>query len=667
MLKNMRLGLKLGLGFGVVLLLTIIVAGIGYRGMLGVEDRLDKADDVNRLVRFILEGRMQEKNFMLRKDQKNIDDHSVILKKLYGQVAETSEKFSDKLNKDQMAEVAGAVKEYEQAFTRYVESEKGKNESMAAMRKSAKLALEEAEETRSDQKEQLAGLLASGVADRRAINDKVTKADDANRMIKLFLSARKNEKEYIISRDPAYLKLNRDGLAKIHALIDDLKTRFHDQKNIAQLGHVVKSVNGYEEEFKQFVGFMDQQAKAEAVMLAAARKADEVCRDARADQKAKMVSEMENADLMSLSTSAFALVLGMLAAYFLTRAITRPVNMGVEFAGRMAHGDFSRTLEIDQKDEIGVLASALNNMVLRLREVVSEVDSATDNVASGSEELSASAQSLSQGATEQAASIEEVSSSMEQMASNIGQNAENAKETDGLANKAAADAKGTGQAVTQTVDAMRTIAEKISIIEEIARQTNLLALNAAIEAARAGEHGKGFAVVAAEVRKLAERSGTAAAEISELSSSSMAVAEQAGEMLQALVPDIERTAALVQEISAASNEQNAGAAQVNQAISQLDEVIQQNASASEEMASTSEELSAQGQQLQMTMSFFKVGHEGGAPRTSKVQVSRKPAAALPKAGPAPAPAPKPSAPVQSDSGGIDMDMTDDSDQEFERF
>ena len=221
--------------------------------------------------------------------------------------------------------------------------------------------------------------------------------------------------------------------------------------------------------------------------------------------------------------------------------------------------------------------------------------------------------------------------------------------------------------MTQTVDAMRTIAEKISIIEEIARQTNLLALNAAIEAARAGEHGKGFAVVAAEVRKLAERSGTAAGEISELSSSSMAVAEKAGEMLAALVPDIERTAALVQEISAASNEQNAGAVQVNQAIAQLDVVIQQNASASEEMASTSEELSAQGQQLQATMSFFNVGgHKKHPARASKVRVARKPAAALPEAGAASAGTTQKHE-SSDDFAGIDVDMTNDQDQEFERF
>jgi methyl-accepting chemotaxis protein len=257
------------------------------------------------------------------------------------------------------------------------------------------------------------------------------------------------------------------------------------------------------------------------------------------------------------------------------------------------------------------LMRTLSAMVKKLAEVVSEIQTAADNVASGSQELSASSEEMSQGATEQAASAEEASSSMEQMAANIKQNADNASQTEKIALKSSEDAVAGGKAVSETVSAMKQIAQKISIIEEIARQTDLLALNAAIEAARAGEHGKGFAVVASEVRKLAERSQMAAGEISRLSGTSVEVAEKAGDMLTRILPDIQKTAELVQEISAASNEQNAGAEQVNKAIQQLDQVIQQNASASEEMASTSEELSSQAEQLQETISYFKIGTEKG--------------------------------------------------------
>ncbi|MBF0567066.1 MAG: HAMP domain-containing protein [Nitrospirae bacterium] len=312
--------------------------------------------------------------------------------------------------------------------------------------------------------------------------------------------------------------------------------------------------------------------------------------------------------LLKLSASGIAcMVLVLLPALFIVNKVTGYLRLIAKGLGRISNGDLRVTIDYYMgKDEIGMLARSMNKMTEKLSGIVTGVKTASDYVFAGSGELSSTSQQLSEGATQQAASVEEASSSMEEMASNIRQSADNSQQTERIASKASGDAQEGGRAVAEVVEAMKQIASKISIIEEIARQTNLLALNAAIEAARAGEHGKGFAVVASEVRKLAERSQKAAGEISHLSSSSVSIAENAGEMLAKLVPDILKTAELVQEISAASAEQNTGAGQINKALQQLDQVIQQNASASEEMAAKSGELSSQARQLQSAVSFFRI-------------------------------------------------------------
>ena len=348
--------------------------------------------------------------------------------------------------------------------------------------------------------------------------------------------------------------------------------------------------------------------------------------------------------------------------------LVEATNGITENAKKVSQGNLM--VELKKRSENDDLMASLAAMVAKLKEVVLEVQGAADNVASGGQEMSSTAQQMSQGATEQAASAEEVSSSMEEMASSIRQNTDNAMQTEKIAIKSAADAKEGGKAVIETVMAMKEIATKISIIEEIARQTNLLALNAAIEAARAGEHGKGFAVVASEVRKLAERSQSAAGEISKLSTSSVAIAEQAGDMLTRMLPDIQKTAELVQEIAASSKEQDTGAEQINKAIQQLDQVIQQNASAAEEMASTTEELSSQAEQLKATIAFFTL--DSGSQRALTHHAPLKQIAsshhviahaAPPKAGK--------TAKNTRKTGGVNLELghggADDLDEAFEKY
>ena len=415
----------------------------------------------------------------------------------------------------------------------------------------------------------------------------------------------------------------------------------------------------------------------------------------------------QGAVMLLLSVGALAALVGVAAALWLSLSIGRGLNRALSVTQAVAKGDLEVDAKSSSRDEIGDLLNAmdamtddlkgmsgsaeaiakgdltaeveprsqadrlgiaLRDMTVKLREVIGNAGVSARYVAEGSQQMSSTSEQLSAGASSQAQAAEEASASIEQMSANIRQSADNASQTEKIATQSAADAKKSGEAVGRAVTAMKTIAEKITIIQEIARQTDLLALNAAVEAARAGTHGKGFAVVASEVRKLAERSQEAANEINGLSGETVEVSTEAGRMLETLVPNIQRTADLVQEISASTREQNTGAEQINQAIRELDKVIQQNAGAAEESAATSQELSAQATQLSGVIGYFNIGE---AQETAQAAAPVKaPAKKAPAKKVAARPQPKPASAEQKTSlKGFELDLAAEevSDAEFQRY
>ncbi|WP_439364471.1 methyl-accepting chemotaxis protein [Bradyrhizobium sp. DASA03005] len=536
------------------------------------------------------------------------------------------------------------------------------------------------------------------------------------------------EKNSILASDAEYDQFVAD-LAKTREQLLKLKEEIH----AAASENGKKLIDGFSAAYSKMNAFQDEtvklartdKAKAMDRSMHDGRKVVADALDAAnayilnvkknmADQAEQARQDGSRAEIILMSLVLASLVIAAVAATWIALNISRSLGQAVGLADAVAIGDLSRKIESSSNDEIGDLIKALNamtvnlnataavaneiaqgnlmveakplsdkdtlglaleRMVEKLRQIVSEALTAAQNVSAGSQELSASAEQLSQGATEQASSAEEASSSMEEMASNVKQNADNANQTEKIAAQSAKDAEASGAAVGRAVNAMQTIAEKITIVQEIARQTDLLALNAAVEAARAGEHGKGFAVVASEVRKLAERSQAAAAEIGTLSADTVKVAQDAGAMLAKLVPDIKKTAELVEEITAACREQDVGSAQINQAIQQLDKVGQQNASASEQVSSTSEELASQAEQLQSTIAYFRIEQgaksQAAAPIDRAVNQLRAKAATMAAAErPAKKPQAKPARALKvAGGGGFAFDMNDgedDRDAEFQR-
>ncbi len=682
MLKDMKIGLKMALGFGLVILLVLLIGTIGIINMLQIQSD-SKSLDQQYIPEVDISARVQASSFYTMYAMRG---YAFTYDSSYYEVAQ-----------ENLAMVEGALAEAEALAAKYSNLQalqegarqaiEHAGEYREAAEETQKLVLEveaarqQADDAAAEFIENCNAFIASqtqqqtqeinagaGAATLRRRAGRLTTAND---VIDLGNAVRIANFKSQATRDYDVMEAALENFAPMFSLLDGLINGSSLQANIIQLRNIKQSAERYQEAMAAILaGYraLDevgaQREEAGQLVLDAADAVVTAGLAQTVNIASLAVQRVSTAVVIMLIGVIIALVLAVIIAVFLTRLITTALLKGVTFAESLANGDMTAKLDVVQKDEIGMLADSMRDMQSRLTNIVRQVQMASENVSSGSAELSSSAQELSQGAAEQASSGEEVSSSMEEMAASIRQNSDNASTTDQLAQKAAKNAADGGNAVGQTVDAMRDIAERITIIEEIARNTNLLALNAAIEAARAGEHGKGFAVVASEVRKLAERSQKAAVEISDVSKRSVSVAEEAGKTIAEVVEDIRKTAELVQEISASSNEQNSGAKQVNTALAQLDQVTQQNAGASEEIASTAEELSAQAEQLEETMRFFKVeSSTQKRPALAAPQAHHTSVAHLKSVHPtasASKPAPKPAAPAPSKAKSTGITLAEDS-------
>jgi methyl-accepting chemotaxis protein len=682
MFKNLKLGVKLNGSFIGVAGLTLILGALAIFSMLKVKTvattlsqenvpAVSVANDVERSAQNVmLEVRgysYTEENQFLEKARAEL----VSVKKFLRDAAAHAEKYDLKVLADNAKNADEKASEYERLLNDTVKATEAMQKEKDGSLVAAAAFMKACNEFLAGQMRSLdadIGTAIGGKLTEDKVQERIKKTVICNDIIDIGNTIRLGTWQAIATRDPDLFKATMKKFDEVNRKLAELKPITHQEVNLRQIEDCRAAGQAYLGNMERFLAQWFAREELGKRRLVAGNGVTDAARStSEFNMKATATSAQEAATSLATSSNVLiagciicvglALALGMI----ITRMITGPVSKLVSGLGQIAIGDLTARVVVESTDEIGALSVAANGMaealdakaklavqigdgdlrhevklssdkdtlglalqkmVTNLRDVVANVRSAAENVSSGSEEMTSTAQTLSSGSSEQAASVEEVSASMEQSTASIQQNTENARQTEKISTKAATDAAEAGQSVAQTVKAMKEIAQRISIIEEIARQTDLLALNAAIEAARAGEHGKGFAVVASEVRKLAERSSTAAGEISKLSASSVEIAEAAGEMLNKLVPDIRKTADLVKDITTASEEQASGAGQVNKAIQELDKVIQQNASASEEMASSSEELASQAEQLQSAIEFFKVNDDGRAAAARRVAGAR---------------------------------------------
>ncbi|GAB4254057.1 MAG: hypothetical protein Kow0065_00670 [Methylomicrobium sp.] len=659
-------------GAMLLVLITVAFGGLAqlYMGkvsgaLFGITDNDAKAVEyATGVERMALLTIMEEKNYLLFELDEIHQRAENNVKELFGYLDKVDE-IAKQFNNDKLLEQSRVARRdtsrYAEEYRKGVAALKSNKDLVKQMTDKGQTVINAAAEFMEMQRNSYARAMASG-ADARTLDQYVQRYIVTTNIRVLANRIIRAEKEEVNYKDRKAWNEMTVMLPEIMRLYDDLQKISTDPAELRLIEDARKATAEYnlaaqnwiknDDELKSILQQMKQLGDTVIQQALDAENAGYRQLEVARAEAEKIVNE---ANMIILATIAIAVILGVMIALFLAAMITKPISKGVTFAQTLASGDLTTTLDVDQKDEIGILADALRAMSRQFKEVVQGVRLNADSLASASHQISATAQTLSQSAIEQASSVEQTTSSVEQLNASVQQNVENAKVTNNMANSSARDAAAGGEAVKRTVSAMKEIASKIGLIEDIAYKTNLLSLNAAIEAARAGEHGKGFTVVAAEVRKLAENSRVTALEINELATNSVRIAEEAGKSLEEVVPNIQKTADLVEEITASSEEQAQGISQINDAMSQLDQATQQNASSSEQLAATAEEMSGQAEQLQQAVAFFKVDNVS----TNAVHIKRSPMANKPTGPKASA---KPSSTRSTVAPNADPDFKD-----FEKF